>query len=414
MAMQLIYIGGQPDRKAIVELLKKAPASWTTGDSCPLYRWTWRCSSTGRPGYLRMLLIRAAVDAANHTLQAGRAYSLGTFMHMCGWTENEDTKDQLDKLTECEEWFEKNESRLKYDSKKRRFVGAVAPKKAALATVLQAVPAKYNVSIDDALEPTYAGPRSVRLALAQLVLNNKDAAAAHAVHDAIMALLDPAQFDGQDIQKLLVAMPKSSHELAARIYARLIEWDLLQWLKDEGSLYSLRWYTQLDQIDPKLATEARASLFTQFKNYYAAADANDAEQRARRAMAYVFIGGPMDAGELDKIIGAALLIQPHQLTDWGVTIAKLPNTAGLHILLSAPTNAKGNTQALGAFEQFSGLAQMQEKGMHIPNDVTECLTFCRAWLQANEKSLIWNVQQQHFTLPEVVEPPKPPKPPNDF
>jgi hypothetical protein len=394
-AMKLIFFGGRPDMARIAELVKKMPS---LADD-PFRNWLSLCRDAGRPGYLRMLILWAVLEP--RMLNS----SVTQFTQGACWEKWDSTNGNLQiRLAECAAWLDENEHRLIYDIPTETFKGGIIPGRGAIAEILGRIPKEYDIRIDEVLSGGRFAERDLYRNLMKLVVDHAEAAHNKAVCDALFALADPEDTLQPDQSIFANEFPKACPEVAARIYAKLVESDLQKKIGPAEIMDHVAgnfecapsvWIERVNFVDQNVLKQMDVILASRFQTLRLEPGI-DADVRAKRTMAYVFAGGQLGDAEVEKIMSdtsdrlAAILF-----ASWGKAIAAKGYLSGLHVLLLA---AKKHANALEALESTLQLAGMKPKGASWKVSSEERFQCCKDWFADNEKNLVWDAGFRRFIL----------------
>lgn len=331
--------------------------------------------------------------------------------------------EHRNRLAAVRQALEKGADKLQWDAGAKRFTGLVPPGTERLAAAARALPDRYHLRTDSALA---GGREACRQLFAQLVtLMGRDAAAARdpALAELALALLEVArpETDRRLRRQLLVALPAVSRPLGVRCWARFLA-DRLEAV-EPGTLRIaddlLNLDRQLQDLDRTLLPEARKLLLPEMKKAFEAAADQGAGERLKRALAYLYAGGPAAEVKLPELLAAAE--QPGGfsrgrgvLANWAQGLVEAGNVEGLHLALAdvredldrrAAHNA--HATALMAFLWLSGLSKERYQPVLARDDETlvRDLAACARWLGASGDKLKWDAKAGRFAPPEGLAPP---------
>lgn len=406
-AFALILAGGKPVPKAIGELLDKAGAGWNAirGGNTPASKWLLWFEQTGRPAYLRFLLILAARDLDSY--RKNYDHPLRRFQSLCGWTRsgNEATENPADVLASCSAWLDRNEGKLTWEQNRSRFVGALPPdKESAVEPVLPLT--AYNLNLDELLEgartPEEMSER-LAIAIARMAKTDEKAAKDPAVKKAIVDLIDRSRLmeRGSLPHHLLSAISDFDRPTAVNLLAQAIGISVEETLKKRQLDVRLSSYDRHDNSD--LMKEARMQVAERFLKQLDAPEPQPASRRLLTAIVCIYLGGTMESAKFRELAKAYEEKKDEQrlhLIPWATALTTKGSVIGLYLtLLEAKTENDAN--ALSLFARQAGLYRTGRQTIfqHIPRVPAEAAAIYWRWLEENEKEFVREKGRHEFTSP---------------
>lgn len=395
-ALRWMVSGGKPNIVDVAAFISRVPESTAPGNNL-IWRWYQLMECAGRTGVLRLLLAQAA-SYPDKSIQAGECRQLQTFRSFCRWRDNAGQKTLAEALPELIDWFERNESALKFNREKNCFEGALPPNRTELYAAVQKLPAGLSINPDDVLAPETL--RRKFGAISKRVSVDPTFAADPNLGVVLALLLDRDKAPADLRDPILRMTSKLSEENALKV--------CVAWLKDmlsHTALEQVREFSdELRHSNFSIETldKARAELLPAQKRNY---EAN--KQSPMAALALVFCAKVFEKTLLDQIVANKTQGDRLILFKWADLFSHSGNTAGLRLVQLLAKQDEDDTYS--AVIYIDGWFGMRSRGNNY-NDasVAKRLAFYKDFIDANETKLKWSAAENKFILPEGIAPPPPP------
>jgi hypothetical protein len=366
-------------------------------------------ATAGVPGILPVILDGAEREiAARKSIRDAdwqRFSNLKRFYALLGWSLKTPYgfPDRDKVIPECRAWVKANRQKLKWDARKRQFVGGATQLgmkrfREAYAPLLE----KYGFDAVKSFKRN-RWPSGCLHDLAAVM--SKKAKAARDADVARLMLVyaqEPqAQSRPQTVRLLLGDVSKLNPELGARLWAMLLKANLPPTMRRDP----LKVLGNRVLCDAKVVEAAFALLRAEFKVDYARASAGkDPGVRMAAAMKYLFAGGRIRHDELKKLVEKApadwdATARTGIVPRWDWVLREAGRASVLRLMLVraelAPPSTKVDYRSPAwQFRNYVGWFDGRGKPKPSPR---EALAGYRVWLDKYEDKLKWNRGEKRFT-----------------